>query len=600
MATLGDRLRAGGATATQAVSAGQLRPTTSSQGSEDFLGREPVRHTSELQRILDLPRRTWSPDAAQALADKWTATLRRPNGNMRLKPVQGVALEEASTVGGLLGPIKVGGGKTLVALLAPVVMGAKTAILLLPPQLKTTLLTLTYPQLASQWRVPNVSVGTGGTAYDPTQVCSLDVIAYSELSSTSGSELLDRRSADVVVCDEAHTLASLDSRRAARFERFVQRNPNCRFVFLSGTMVNDTIARIGRLSKWALGKKSPLPLAYRDMERWSAALDPSPFPAPPGDLERLCPGEDVREGFRRRLRETPGVVSSQPEELGISLVINERKVTIPPVVDKALSELRRTWVTPGGEWIEDALSFSRYARQLSAGLYYRWRKQPPKEWIEARREWHSEVRDFLKHEAKPGMDSKALLESAIRKGDRRSYAFQVWDLVKTLHDANDVEAVWIDDFLARDAAAWATKNVGIIWTQHSALGLRIAELSGCPFYEGGDESAVAIETERGDRTVIASVNAHGTGRNLQKAFSRQLVTTASSGGNTWEQLLGRTHRPGQPESTVQCDVYLHTPELRAAFEKARARARFVEETTGERGKEDQKLVVATYTFKTEP
>ena len=59
------------------------------------------------------------------------------------------------TVGGLLGPIGVGDGKTMLDLLAALAMGSKRAVLLIPPALKTQLLTVDWDYYGQHWRLPN-------------------------------------------------------------------------------------------------------------------------------------------------------------------------------------------------------------------------------------------------------------------------------------------------------------------------------------------------------------------------------------------------------------------------------------------------------------
>jgi hypothetical protein len=76
-------------------------------------GKNAVERTKEIARIAALPRRVWTDDAAQKLAQMLTRELKRPAGTMSLRPVQAIALYEAMEVEGLFGPIRVGGGKCL-------------------------------------------------------------------------------------------------------------------------------------------------------------------------------------------------------------------------------------------------------------------------------------------------------------------------------------------------------------------------------------------------------------------------------------------------------------------------------------------------------
>ena len=98
------------------------------------LGRhEPVRHTSEVDRIASLPRRVWSEDAAKELAKALTRELRRPGGTQELRPVQAVCLYEAMQTKGLFTTASVGAGKTLILMLAPRVLDVKRCSVLFVP-----------------------------------------------------------------------------------------------------------------------------------------------------------------------------------------------------------------------------------------------------------------------------------------------------------------------------------------------------------------------------------------------------------------------------------------------------------------------------------
>ena len=141
--------------------------------------------------------------------------------------------------------------------------------------------------------------------------------------------------------------------------------------------------------------------------------------------------------------------------------------------------------------------------------------------------------------------------------------------------------MWLDDWLARDAVAWARERPGIVWFKHTALGHKIAELGGLPYFGRGKEAEAAIKLEDGSRSIVASIPSHNTGRNLQGAFSRNLVVEPSSSGRVWGQLLGRTHRYGQPKDTVTCDVVLHTDEFVGAYANAMRKVEYVYATTFE-------------------
>lgn len=594
-------------------------------------GRPAVGPSKDLDRVANLPRRALDPADPRA-AEKWTKILRKPIEPCDcrekwgtcihdLLPIQGWGLEEASRAGGLLGLIGVGHGKTGLDILLPMVVpGCKVALLLIPPNLKPQFLQRDFPQWAQHWRVPNLA---GGRFFVPG-IPVLHVVAYSELSSASSTDLLDRIRPDLVIADEAHNLRRREAARTKRFLRHFTAAPETRLCALSGTLTTRSLKDYAHLSERALREGSPLPLHWPTVEEWAGAVDaegPNSVASPIGALRRLCSvGEGAREGFRRRLVETSGVVATDQGALGTSLVISERKVkNVPPTVLEAIEGVREHWQRPDGEELTEAMQTAAVCRQLACGFFYRWiwpRGEPEeliREWLAARKEWHKELREKLKF-SREHMDSPLLCtKAAIRwhegfvhvdeDGTRQEFPpftrhsltwkAETWPRWKAVRDAckPETEAVWLSDYLVRDAVGWALDDAGILWYEHAAFGEACAKLSGLPLYGPGTEASTEILQEKGTRSIVASVKAHGTGKNLQM-HHRNLIANPPADGGAWEQLLGRTHRQGQLADEVVAHVYRHTEELRSAFEAAVSRARYIEETTGSR----QKLIYASRTF----
>lgn len=497
---------------------------------------------------------------------------------MDLRPIQALALDEASTVGGLLAPIGVGEGKTLISLLLPMELNVRTAVLIIPAQLRKQLLEVDYVRYGKHFVLPNLANGL----FDPAVKTTLHVISYNELSSPKKFDLLNKLQPELIICDEAQALKSNKAARTKRFMRYFKANPGTKLAALSGTITSKSIRDFAHLSKMALGDRSPVPRVWPVLEEWANALDPIENRSPPGALERLCkPGEDARSGFRRRLTETRGVVVSPPDVLGVGLQIRERPLMLPTPLSNMLELMREEWETPGGEEITDAFAFYRFANQLASGFYYRWiwpRGEPPDiraEWLEARKHWHREIRWYLSEKASTGMDSPNLLALAASSGRWQADTWGRWDAIRN-QARPQTEAVWLDDYLVRDALSWALNNDGIIWYEHDAVAKKFQELTTIPVFGAGDGS---ILDESGKRTIVASRRAHGTGKNLQQ-FNKQLVLTPPSNGAIWEQLLGRMHRTGQEADTVYCDVYQHTLEMVKALETARKDAEYIEQIKG--------------------
>lgn len=582
--------------------------------------------SSDLERVLRLPRRPpldLGSARALALSELETERLRREDRRhdgsdcacasmsrrclSRLLPVQAWALREARLLGGLVGLVGVGHGKTLMGLLAPLVVpGCRHAVILVPPGLVGQLVE-DYLAAREHLRVPSLVAGDRSWL-EPAGAPVLRVVPYSQLSRPESTRLLDDVEADLVVADEAHHLRSLESARTRRFVRMFVRRPETRLLAWSGTLTKSSLREFAHVLAVALGDGSPLPLEPSETERWAAAVDPSEWPAPPGALARLAgsvgadPG-DVREAVRRRLVQTPGVVSTggADKPCPASVVVRERRPPpAPPAVLEAARLVRRTWTRPDGEELVEAADVARVLREVLSGFYYRWvfKKSPPEglvdRWFDARKAWNKELRRKLAR-AVPHLDSPhlcALAAERARRGEDprpdaptwESEAWQPWLEVRDLVEY-DVEAVWIDRWLARDAAAWAAEAAagpGVVWYVHGAFGRAIGEAAGLPVFSGGDREEMFAAAARREPLVL-SQRAYGTGLDgLQRTHSRCLFSEPPSSGDAWEQTIGRLHRRGQEADEVVCDVYRHAPEVAAAVDRAAAGARYVEEVTGAR------------------
>jgi hypothetical protein len=263
-------------------------------------------------------------------------------------------------------------------------------------------------------------------------------------------------------------------------------------------------------------------------------------------------------------------------------------------------------VRPDGEELVEALEVRVVARQLAAGFYYRWRfprKEPAElieRWFAARKAWHKELREKLKLRQEH-LDSPMLAANAAARfyegyeGPLPIWSAATWPAWNEIQAQvyHETEAIWVNDWLARDAAEWVKKHKGVVWCDTGAFGHRVAELAGLPYHGGGPNAETAIRAEKGDRGIVASRHAHGTGRDgLQRYFREQYTPEPPASGHAWEQLLGRLHRIGQEADEVDTHIPRHEPELVDALDSAVAQARYVYETTGA----NQKLLAATFAF----
>jgi hypothetical protein len=582
--------------------------------------RPVIQDSPDLQRIKALPERELDtskqhPGVVVGGLD-WLkkdnpackcAALGRPCAK-NLLPSQGWALWEAWENDGALLSIGVGHGKELIFELLPLVMrDVKTAVLLIPPDMREQF-ALDWEFYGQHWHQPNLVGGSTFVAGRPR----LQVIAYSELSHERFTDTLRQLKPDLIMLNEAHNCARTVSTRGGRFYNYCAETPHCRVVPGSGTMIVRSIEDSSALSALALGAGSPFPINKDTSKDWARALDPVPprgkLKALPGALLQLArPGETADQAFKRRRRTTPGVIDTVETSVPNALNVHLRAPAQAPLeVIKALKSTRETGTRPDGEEFTQETLVAKCLREIASGFYYRWtypRGEPVeliKEWFAARQAWNREVRELLLY-PQPHLDSPLLAsKAAIRylAGRKGTYEAPVWPS-RSFRDWREIHKrvqpvpreVWLSDWLARDAAAWAAAGRGIVWYSNVAFGRRVAELSGLRLYEGGDKNSAELIRESGRKSVICSIKAHGTGKNLQM-FSRSLVAELPHDAAKWEQLIGRTHRHGQLVDPVEVWVYQHTPEVQAGFKRAIELAEFVERTTPNR----QKLCFASYSW----
>lgn len=541
-----------------------------------------VTNSVEFARVAGLPRRVLDLDAVPDVTELFA----KPDGTMKLWPIQSACLIEAAEANGLFGMLGCGAGKTLLTLLLPIAMASKKAVILTKSRLKK--------QLAHE--VANV--------YGPHFVLPMDritVVAFEELSDADHDDVLELADPDLIIVDEAHNLrnatgGSKESVRGGRFRRFVQTHAGCRYAYLSGTITNRTIKDYAHLVESALKKNSPVPRGFREINDWGGALDVKPeYVMKPGVLMQFCQdGEQVRDGYKRRLTETHGVVATSDTDVpGCSLIVRRLAPPVPPAVTQKLQQVRKTWAIDGDEFTE-ATQVVALLRRLACGFYYRWAHKPDPDWLAARSAWNCEVREMLKRSI-PKMDSPYLLEQAAERHHNgkptkaKTWASQTWAAWRELKELPEppTETIWVSDFLVHESLQWAQKAMkegpAIIWYSHLALGEKLAEVSGLPHFGAGTSAFASREP-----VIICSMRAQGTGSNLQH-YSQNLFTTMPSSGSEFEQVAARTHRAGQEADEVVVDWFGFTEETKNALASVIEDATYVYETSSQR----QRILRAT-------
>lgn len=545
--------------------------------------------------------------------------LNRPCIEM-LNAIQAWALYDASKTGGILGFISIGAGKTILALLMPLAVdNCKTAVILAKPDQRIHYRNH-YLHLREHFHVPSLvfdrTAGSDAGSYIVRGGAPVaHLVPYSLLQQTKSSDLLDQINPDTVIADEVHCISAAPSpkrsgtTRTIRFLRFMA-NKQARFFCWSGSLINKSILDLTHLSAHALGMGSPYPILPENAAAFADVLDPLANPDKHSNIAKairhvfgesssspvgsLVGETKIRQGLRERAIRTPGVISTKASSATASSVIHKRDAPpLPPAVQAALRPVRDEWQRPDGEEFTEAAQKEECAREVGAGYYHRWiyPKGEPleliEEWFRVRKLWNSELRERVRR-GDVGLDSPTLLEHAAERAWREpkydgtlpmwpSKHYKSWVAIRHLVQPES-KAVWIDDFLARDAAAWAKEHRGIVWYHSRAFGAMVSKLADIPMHGGGPNAEVNIRAEKGDRSICASIAAHSESRDgLQLVFHKQLVAEVPSSSKGWDQLLGRLVRQQQAEDTVETWVYQHTPEFREALRKAVNYAEFNEE-----------------------
>lgn len=542
-----------------------------------------VRHTSDLERILNLPRRKLSAvEFGETIKDELTELLKTPQGTQSLRAVQAAALHDIGTLGGLFGPIPVGFGKTLIFLLAAYVLDAQRPLGVLPAALikKTHVERAKY---AEHWRIPN----------------NLQLISYEALGRVNYSTFLEEMNPDLIIFDEVHRAKNKRAAVTRRLIRYMRSRPNTMVVALSGTVMRKSLLDFGHILRWCLKKNAPIPETDVELEEWAQALDERVEEYERADLGALKVFSDgvddldeVRRGFKERLVSTPGVVAvtgGEDDLVTCSLTIRALRYNVAPVTEQHFAKLRKDMLTPDDWQLMQAVDVWRHSRELAIGLHYIWSPRPPEAWRTARRNWNAFVRETLSKSRT--LDSELQVVQACDAGRLPNETLEAWRRERDMpRDKGkpftpNVVAMWHDDSALKVCLEWM-KEPGIVWTEHDLFARRLAELSGAKYYgaKGLTDRGEFIDDASPHAAVILSIDANKEGRNLQHKWSRNLVTAPPEGADIWQQMLGRTHRPGQIADEVEVDVLLGCKEHANAWRRALSAAEAIKNTTGAESK----------------
>lgn len=486
----------------------------------------------------------------------WSAVLGLP-GARPLRPAQdawcAAVWAQRRRVGpwgprGAVGLLGCGHGKTLCAQLTPALVGARRPLLLVPASLRGQ-----AARDVAEWRTEYPALH-----HPPT------VVSYEALGHVGATRLLDEHGPDVIIADEAHMLANPDSARWKRLARYLSAHPSCRFYALSGTLTWRGVSQIAHLLHAALRDESPVPSWA--VAALSAVVDVGGEPGPVdwATVEELLgrlpvrTKEAARAALHARLVSTPGVVHVPGVAADVSLVVDlaRRPLDYPVAAARALDDLSARWRLPDGEELVDAVEIHRATRSLVWGWWSRWAdgaRQDPAwaSWWAARAAWADAVRRGVW----AGADSPGVVAELARDGRLATADLVAWAEWSAVRDAGPPrEVVWLPE-----VRAWTVAHLGelarreprrLAWYSSAAMGAVLRE-AGYTVHGAGSSPP----GPPGRRPSAASWRVHGRGWNGQAWPASVVVETPDSAGE-WEQLLARSHRPGQVDDVdVRALVY---------------------------------------------
>lgn len=583
--------------------------------------RQGVPWSKDVDRVVHLPRRIWHKDPTlEEFTDELTESLKTPLGEMRLWTTQAYVLHDLYLFGGCLAPVRVAGGKTLISALAAEMLDASRPMLV----------------------VPSAHISSGKTSRELHEYRKhfrfpLDKIvleSYQHLGRISGARALDAYSPDLLILDECHYVKNRSAAVTKRVRKYINQARKegrpLAVLAMSGTITTRSLHDYYRILKWCVPHLLCLPAHENELKDWADAIDekvPLSRRIRPGALEALFTDEEralsdplkaVRRAYGRRLTETPGVVASIEAPSGVSLVVTavepkyrrtsavhetpcyrceqtgkflgslclfckgkgKRAYTVD--IAGAFRRLREAGETPDGQPIPDRVGAWRHAREIACGFFYRWHPPPPAEWMLTRQAWYKFVRATLSRARR----IESMLQ--VKQENEDNPLLKKWLEVKPLYDPKKhQQAVWIDDGCIDLAADWLANGAGICWVEHRAFGRRLSDRTGIPYCGAGGRDAQGIAADEHKGPIICSIRTIGEGFNMQH-YSRNLVVSCDPNGKRWEQVMGRTDRPGQKEDEITFEVVFACREQWEGFLQARNDGTYAQDTL----KQAQKLAYA--------
>lgn len=477
------------------------------------------------------------------------------------------------------------------------------------------------------------------------------IFPWSLLSTVDSVELLESIDPGCIITDEAHYWKNPKAARTRRLRNHINKyKPEV--VAVSGTITAKGLRDYYHILRACLADLAPVPLIASIANDWAAVINSAVTVLEESQIRPMLPlltwarhvdsgdtpyyetSTGVRKAFQLRLVSSPGVVATSSSEIGTSLVIENKPVEDYQEVEgwnelyEFISGVEDDYLTPNGDEIDHAIHTYKWLFELTSGFYNALVWPTSKELAtrkniaittanellakakahhEASQDYAKELRTFLVFRSRPKLDTPMLVGLDISKhGDKHvgSTLAKLYNRMKNMEfegmPERDSIQVRVCPFKVEAAVRWAEdlpkRNPGaLIWIYHQEIGkwvfelLQEAGLNSIYCEAGPIHNARILAKENRDKIIVASMKAHGEGKNLQ-AFQNQYFLQWPRSAKDAEQIIGRTHRNGQEAD----ELVVHTNQtlmfdnimLAACLNDAL----YIQQTTSLK----QKLVFATW------
>jgi hypothetical protein len=494
-----------------------------------------VADTTEFRRIRALPQKP-PPDVTPEALSRFLGST-----TMVLWPNQAGVLTQLYEYGNCIASVPVGKGKTLITYLAPKMMDSSNPVLIVPKRLHTKT-KRDFAALARDWGHQDITL-----------------ISYSKISRNP--EYLFDLDPDLVLVDECHRFKNTMAACTQRFLAWRKAHPFVPVLMLSGTLTSRSLRDFNHIMLAVLGaENTPLPKTDIETAVWARAIDEKvEVRAHPGVLKHFTSDPTtadltiIREGVRERIFSAPGTFLDPGTGVDASITIELKRQKLPPHVIAIMQDIHNNKVDPNGDECTPA-DIWRHTRTLALGFHYKWTQEPPQEWMAARRMWKRFVRETIELEM-PGIDSESQVAEAVLRGELGNTQHQRWEAIRHIFKPVTVAEWHTDDILQLVIQAAGKQDVWI-WSEYEAASVRLAKLTGWPFYHhhGFTKNKKFYVEDHKHGPAILSLKANMEGVNLQH-YSRCIFLNPSPQGEVMEQALGRIHRSGQAEDEVNALIF---------------------------------------------